>query len=390
MINHQEKVNKFVEYCLESFFDGAVNLEDKKTSPLDEINWNEPDIADTKSRCMTMDALKDWLNSELDRYKSGNKAAANMPRISRGNIVIGDQGSVDVQGFIKLLTTPPKTIFDKGEKSLHSVDENNTTINTGIPALRGVVWDEEHKEFRIVNTCPAAGACAVDCYAMQGFYIMNDGKNIKLAQRLQLIFQNPEQYIKQATYESESFAFDAKRNNKTLEIRWNDAGDFFSERYLKLALQVTKYLLEKQYPVKSYFYTKVGKMVDLGQKLGFTVTFSAGGIDKSPEAKKHSIVVPKDVFKQYLIPTKGRGYEKDTTGKSQFRDGLSKDSLRKTIFDTYHGQYTDLTIDSIKFTDELPKIEGKPGEFSAIVLPGGDTDAPAQRQDVKYIFLLKH
>jgi hypothetical protein len=397
-MSQNEQLNEFVDHLLEAYFnagDDQKGESEPKRSALDEINWNEPDLADVSSRCMSLQQVKDFFNSELQRYKDGGKASQNMPRIAKG-LIVGDGGKpIEPMDFAKLLSLPPKSIFDKGEKSLHTVDDQTMTINTGIPALRGIIWDQEHNEFRVVNTCPGAGKCAVDCYALQGFYIFQNGKNLKLQQRLQLIFTNPENYFAQGFREAEMYAFEANRDGKMLQIRWNDAGDFFSERYLKLALRITKSLLDKQYKIKSYFYTKVGKMVELGEKLGFTVNFSQGGIQDAPSASKRSIIVPKEVFSPFLSPTKGRGYEKDATGKSKFRDESAREGLKKAIFHKYHkspenpNSHT-ITVDNIKFTDELPKIEGKPGEFNVIVLPGGDTDAPAQRKDVQYIFLLKH
>jgi len=44
----------------------------------------------------------------------------------------------------------------------------------------------------------------------------------------------------------------------------------------------------------------------------------------------------------------------------------------------------------MKFTDELPKVEGEPLEFDTITMPSGDTDSPAQRKDVRFAFLLIH
>ena len=389
-----DTINKFADYLLEAFF-SAVNVEEqpkRKPTPLDEINWDEPDIASTSSRCMTLKQVEKFFNSELERWKVGGKRDKSMPNIAKG-IMLGDKGELNVKEFARILSMPPKTIFDKGEKSLHSVDSNTMTINTGIPALRGMVWDKENNEFRVVNTCPGAGACAIDCYALQGFYIFNDGKNLKLAQRLQMIFQDPESYYLQGFREAELHAFEANRDDKILEIRWNDAGDFFSERYLKLAMRITKDLLKKKYKVKSYFYTKVGGMVELGQKLGFTVTWSQGGVQeptKSP--KKQSIIVPKTVVGNFLTPTKGRGYEKDASGKTAVSD---RDGMKNAIVSTYSKDTKipnskRITVQNTKFTDELPAKEGKPGEFNAIVLPGGDTDAPAQRKDVQFIFLIKH
>ena len=78
--------------------------------------------------------------------------------------------------------------------------------------------------------------------------------------------------------------------------------------------------------------------------------------------------------------------------KPIFKDESGKLELKKRIYDFYHGkpEFADLTIDSLKFTNELPHSIGKPFEYNAIVLQSGDSDRPAQRTDVKAIFLLEH
>jgi len=364
---------------------------------INEIDWTAPDLGDVKiQRCMTMDQVVEFFNSELERVAVGGKASKSMPRISKGNIKLklGTQ-EVDINTFIKLLTMPPKTIFEEGEKSKHSSGQGILTINTGIPALRGFVYDKDDtvKPFKVVNTCPGAGKCAVDCYALQGFYIMNDGKNIKLAQRLQQIMQDPDGYTRQAYAEAELYAFKAKREDNILEIRWNDAGDFFVQRYFNAAVKITKKLWSSGYQVNSYFYTKVAGLVNIAEILGFTVTYSLGGSDKLINAKKKSVIVPKEVFVKYLVPTKGRGYKKDPiTGKSKFASETAREELRREIYNHYHTnpEFSLLSLNDIKYTDELSGQEGQPGQYSIITLPAGDSDVPAQRKDVRYNFLLKH
>lgn len=364
---------------------------------INEIDWTAPDLGNVNiQRCMTMDQVVEFFNSELERVAIGGKASKGMPRISKGNIKLklGTQ-EVDIETFIRLLTMPPKTIFDEGEKAKHSSGQGILTINTGIPALRGFVYDKDDPvtPFKVVNTCPGAGKCAVDCYALQGFYIMNDGKNIKLAQRLQQIMQDPDGYTRQAYAEAELYAFKAKREDNILEIRWNDAGDFFVQRYFNAAVKITKKLWSSGYQVNSYFYTKVAGLVNIAEILGFTVTYSLGGSDKLINAKKKSVIVPKEVFVKYLVPTKGRGYKKDPiTGKSEFASETAREELRREIYNHYHTnpEFSLLSLNDIKYTDELPGQEGEPGQYSIITLPAGDTDAPAQRKDVRYNFLLKH
>jgi Gene product 88 len=382
-----------------------IKLKSILTESINEIDWKsddlkdiDPSISGSKTRCMSMQAVKDWLSSELDRYESGGKAAKNMPRLTgttvRGLVVKDESGTreVKIDQFIRILSTPPKTIFDVGEKSLHTGDKNTMTINTGIPALRGIIWDPEARDFKIINTCPSAGSCAVDCYALQGFYIMNDGKNLKLAQRLQLILEKPSEYIEQAFREARRLAQDAKWDNKILEIRWNDAGDFFSDRYFQSAMAVTRQLLEAGFPIKSYFYTKMGKFVELGQQMGIEVTYSLGGTDQVKDAKKKSVIVPSLVFRKFLTSTKGRGFEKDPeSGKTKITPEAGE-GLRQAVFDEYKNdpEFKELNIDTIKYTDEMPSKEDDERKYSCIILPGGDSDRPAQRKDVKHVFLLKH
>jgi len=380
---------------LKSILAESMNEIDWKSDDLKDI---DPSISGSKTRCMSMQAVKDWLSSELDRNESGGKAAKNMPRLTtdtvKGLVVTDESGErkVNIDEFIEILTTPPKFIFDKGKKALDTDDEYTSTINTGIPALRGIIWDSEAGDFKIINTCPSAGTCAITCYALLHGYIMNDGKNLKLAQRLQLILTNPSKYIVRAFSEAREHAERAKWDNKILKIRWNDAGDFFSDRYFNSAMEITRRLLDGGFPVKSYFYTKIGKYVELGQQMGMEVAYSLGGIDQVKDAKKKSVIVPTRVFKKFIKPTKGRGYEKDSeSGKTKITPA-AKEAVRQAVFDEYKNdpEFKDLSIDTIKYTDEIPSQEGNERKYSCIILPYGDSDRPTQRKDVKHVFLLQH
>jgi hypothetical protein len=70
----------------------------------------------------------------------------------------------------------------------------------------------------------------------------------------------------------------------------------------------------------------------------------------------------------------------------------AKEGLRQAVFDAYKNdpEFKDLNIDTIKYTDEMPSKEDDERKYSCIILPGGDSDRPAQRKDVKHVFLLKH
>lgn len=372
-----------------------------KNKLLNEVDWER--FADVEKTCLTADAVASALNNELERLripsKDRPKANLNFPRISKGNIPTDEEGKANIVQFISDISQRPNTIFDEGEKSKHSTDEGIQTINTGIPALRAVLWDEQKKEFYIINTCPGAGECPGTCYAMKGFYIMQDGKNIKLIRRLQMMMNHPDLYEKLAYNEAERFAFASKQENKLLRLRWNDAGDLYSKVYFDIVVNVTNRLLESGYSVESYAYTKVGKYMKLGDENGIIMNFSSGAKKSERDlvqsgTTKYSEVVPKRLFTGIFIPS-GSGYLKDELGKTIFKDLVNgREELKKRIFDEYKDnkkeKVTDLTYDSLKYTDELPKEQGNPLEYNMIVLPGGDSDVGAQRKDVRTSFLLFH
>ena len=376
----------------ESYFANKMQL-------LNEVDWEK--FKDVQKICLSPDQVADELNSELERLKLPEKerpkAKTNFPRISKGNIPT-EEGRINIEQFIKNISERPKTIFDIGEKSEHSADESSITINTGIPALRAVLWDTDNKEFYVINTCPGAGECAKICYAMKGFYILSDGKNMKLVRRLQLMMNNPEEYERIAYNEAELYAVQANQQNKQLKLRWNDAGDLFSDVYFNIVLNVTR-KLQSKYNVESYAYTKIAKYIKAGEENGIVMNFSSGA--KSSEREKmgsddvkYSEIVDKQIFKGIFVPS-GSGYKKDQNGKTLFKkENTGRDDLKQIIYNNYKDNkvegVTNLTYDSLKYTDELPSEEGEKFKYNVIVLPSGDSDRPAQRRDVKYTFLLQH
>jgi hypothetical protein len=370
-----------------------------------EVNWDK--FSDVSKVCYTPESVAKALNDELDRLakptKERDKASLKFARISKGNIPTDEQGKANVDQFKKQLMQRPKTIFDKGEKSLHTTDANKMTINTGIPALKAVIYDEGDDKFFVINTCPGAGECIRNCYALQGFYIMNDGKNLKLLNRLQMMMNHPEDYEKIAFMEAERFAFEAKQEGKELKIRWNDAGDFFSDAYFKIAVNVDKALKAKGYNSSSYVYTKMGKYIKLGEEEGIKTVFSSGATEKQKKivgdlSQTHTqITVPKDVFEEFFIK-KGPRFEKDENGKSKFKSPEAREALKQRIVDFYNThpdpKYSylrnKLNVSTMKYTDELPTEEGEKMKYDTITVPSGDSDAPAQRKDVRFTFLAIH
>lgn len=377
---------------------------------LNEIDW-EGEYSDVKKSCMPLEVVKDMLNAQLAWYSLSDKEKkkhpemdvrkrnVSIPVISKGNIPKTGEGDIDVDHFIKQITGRPEKVFDKNPKMERS-DKGGYqyTVNTGIPALRSIVYSEKENKFYVINTCPGAGSCIVDCFARKGHYIMNDGKNLKYIQRLNMLLNDPKEYEELILDELDPEAYKISRQSRKegkdikLVIRWNDAGDFFSQRYFDVALNVTKKLKKQGYNIESYAYTKVGKVANIADP-DFLMTFSTdatkrekGQVDVT--TTKSSPIVPKAVFAKFFTP-KGSHWVTGEDGKPIFKTDKAKEELRASIWSKYHKEFG-IPYDSLVYTDELPAKQGEKFQYNVIVLPQGDSDVGAQRKDVKVTFNLQH
>lgn len=327
----------------------------------------------------------------------------NIPELT----AMAPSAELDVNKFKELITTLPDVIFDQNTKMVKTdKGRNQLTVNTGLPAIKGIVWDEEENEFMHINTCPGAGKCQLVCYARKGFYGMNDGLVLKLIQRLNLLWNNDKAYYKMVMKELISHAasiqtpqgewdYDDMSDSKGIEgdllvIRWNDAGDFFSEKYYRIAQAATKQLQKLGYNVKSYAYTKQAKFVNLATD-DFVMNFSKGSASSEVrqldlEKVKFSDIVPRDLFKQvfkYKGPHVMKVDGKDD-GLPVFVDG-GEEKLKQIISNEYK-----VPLERLKYQWELPSDEGEKFKYDVIVMPTGDSDVAAQRNDVQKTFLMYH
>jgi hypothetical protein len=324
-----------------------------------------------------------------------------------------ETAELNVDKFIELITTPPKQIFDHNPKMEKSdKGRNQRTVNTGLPAINGIIYDIESKIFRNINTCPGAGICQTVCYARKGFYGMNDGKIIKLIRRLNMLWNDHRAYYNMVLNELVAEAnkiqspkniwdFDADNNDNssgtdnkmsaedipTLVIRWNDAGDFFSDTYYQIAVRATEKLIKMGYKVKSYAYTKQAKYVNLAND-NFIMNFSKGSkkseLEKVDlEKVKFSDIVPSELFKSIFV-YKGSHIKVDKNEIPVFKPNGEK-MLKQLMAKEYN-----IPLDRLKYQSELPNKEDEKFKYDVIVLPKGDSDIGAQRNDVHKTFLLVH
>lgn len=354
---------------------------------LNEIDW-EGDFSDVSKTCMSVDALKEYFNKVLANQElPSDQRTKSLLLVHNKAIPFDKNGEIDVQAFIDNVTAYPPQIISQNEKMAKSGGDNSITFNIGIPALRGLVYDIDNKQFYVINTCPGAGSCQKVCYARRGRYVLMSAIFTKQTRILNLLLNKPDEFKEILKHEIEILAL--KNKGKKLLFRWNDAGDFFSKKYFQIASDITRELKSKGYNFGSYAHTKMGDVYNLNDP-DVTLNFSVDAAEKEREKidlsqAKTSEIVPSDIFKDLFVRDKAH-FAVDNKGKLIPKDENSINVLKQRIVDKYS-----VDINTLIMYDDLIKIpEGSQGYFNVIVLPKGQGDVAAQRKDVKRTFLLYH
>lgn len=356
--------------------------------PMNEIDW-EGDFSDVSKECLSVEALRDYLNKVLENHKlSSEKRTKSLLLVHNKAIPFDEKGDIDVQAFINNITATPPNIISQNEKMGKSATDNTITFNIGIPALRGLVYDVNNEKFYIVNTCPGAGACARVCYARRGRYVLLPNIFGKQTRILNLLLNDPEYFEKKLRHEIEDLL--RKNKGKRVLFRWNDAGDFFSKKYFEIAARITSELKNKGYNFGSYAHTKIGDVYNFNDPnvlLSFSVDASEKEKRKVDLSKaKTSEIVPSELFKDLFLKKDKVHFATDANGKLIPADNTSIDTLKQRISDKYH-----VNPQTLIMYDELLKIpENNEKRWNVIVLPKGQGDVAAQRKDVQRTFLLYH
>ena len=176
---------------------------------LNEIDYGGK-FSDVKTLCITHDALVEYLNdvranAPLDTAER-KKFATKYPflhtksKFFKGDWKSGDL-TVDVDDFIKKITKKPRTIFNTNEKILKSGSRHQFVYKTGIPAFRGLIYNQAENKFEVINTCPGAGSCTTICYALKGNYIRYANSYDLMTKRLNYFLNDPDGYEKQSYLE---------------------------------------------------------------------------------------------------------------------------------------------------------------------------------------------
>ena len=314
--------------------------------------------------------------TKQDKYKK--------PYIHRSSVIpIVDQdgNKYDLDALQNLITRRPKKILKQNEKMQHSDGSASVFYNIGLPALKGLAYDEDDEKFVIIDTCPGAGTCQTYCYAMKGGYVQWKNVAEGQSQLLNFLYNDPNGFMEMMSNEiaDADKKFNKKDKKTKLVIRWHDAGDFFSPQYLAMA-----YALAKKHPnVDFYAYTKLASVAQGEKPNNFKINYSMGakpGEEKQIDFQKtkNSRVVPEIIFKDLL--------DRDKQGKLVYVNKDALTSLKQRIAAKYSVKpETILTYDEMMKTPQSKDV----GKWNVIVKPG-DGDDSANRNDVLNTFLLMH
>lgn len=364
--------------------EGNQDVEEATKLPAQQRELKGKELEDYLERIRKQEKTK------TDRYR--------MPYIHRSSVLgfydeAGKKYNVDA--IKDALAQRPKKLLKQNEKMQHSNGELEQFFNVGFAALTGVALDENTNEIIIVNTCPGAGACKVDCFAMKGGKIQFQGPWLSDGRILTFLLNDPEGFFQRLDAEIKKEERLGDRDGYTVTVRWHDAGDFFSPEYTDLAMKLAR----ANPDVLFYAYTKVADVVLAKKPANFIINWSEGatpkekekvkGLDPELKTTKNSRIVPLELFKDLLLvgepgPNGRQKLIKGPQGQWQIQpDKLGE--LKQRLAQEYN-----LSKHSILSYDEYtskPDIGGM--KYNVIVAPG-EGDISANDPNVLGTLLLRH
>jgi len=318
---------------------------------------------------------RDKLDQMLKRRLSKEKRKTDEPIVHASTIkkIVDTKGKeLDQEKLKQMFKIRPKEILGQNSKM-----KKTGFYNISLPAFKGLYYDENDDEFKIVNTCTKAGACAVYCYAMQGGNVMWEAASLSKTRNLNYLLNHWREWKSQLINEIQAIKLRNDEIGVPTVIRWHDSGDFISEKYLAMAIDIAKQTPDVQH----YAYTKEYEMTK-GANLpnNFIITHSFGGQSDrfiDPTSDKHARVVPKELFKGLLQKNK-------TTNLWDYTSPEAEDEFKNRLAQKYNiDKNTILTFKEMVKTPQTNK------KWNVIVTPS-NADTAATRADVLGIYLLEH
>jgi hypothetical protein len=385
-------------YVAEGKLPGAV-AGIKIMTPAEFVADSSDDQVDeaTKLPAQTRPIGGQELTSYLDRIRAREKLKTDkykLPYVHRSSVVgyYNEAGKeYDVGAIKRALVERPKSLLKKNEKMEHSSGELEQFFNIGFAALVGIALDEGSDELIIVNTCPGAGSCKIDCFAMKGGKVQFQGPWLSDGRILTYLLNDPSGFFDKLKGEISREVARGKKGGYKVSIRWHDAGDFFSPEYTSMAFKLARELPG----VDFYAYTKVAD-VALGDKPdNFMINWSEGAstsqekkvkaADPSLERTKNSRIVPTKLFYDLLVKDEKKNLVKGLEG--QWQVVPEKLPELKQRLATEYG----ITPNSIlSYREWETKGKGNPLMKWNVIITPGEPDLTAKDPGVLSTLLLKH
>jgi hypothetical protein len=339
-----------------------------------------------------------------EKYVSGKTKGDKykMPYIHRSSVVTymsPDGHTFDEDAVKKTLAIRPKSLLKQNEKMKHSNGEFEQFFNVGFAALVGLALDEQTNNLIVVNTCPGAGSCKVDCFAMKGGKIQFQGPWQSDGRILTYLLNDPDGFFNQLSSEiSKEASAGAKGDKKFPDgwqttVRWHDAGDFFSPEYLDMALKMAA----KHPDVRFYAYTKMAGAALAKKPDNFIINWSEGANteqEKQVKAKdpnldttKNSRIVPEKLFYDLLAKDEKGNLKKTDDGAWQPADDAALKEMKQRIATAYGISASSI----LSYTEYMAKRNSIPAgmKYNVIVAPG-EGDVSANDPGVLSTLLLRH
>ena len=329
-----------------------------------------------------------------DKYK--------MPYIHRSSVVTylsPDGQTYDEDKIKQTLAIRPKSLLKQNEKMKHSNGEFEQFFNVGFAALVGIALDEQTNKLIVVNTCPGAGSCKVECFAMKGGKIQFKAAWQSDGRILTYLLNDPDGFFNQLSneisVESQAAAKGDKKfpNGWQTTVRWHDAGDFFSPEYLDLALKMAA----KHPDVRFYAYTKMAGAALAKKPPNFIINWSEGANttqekqvkaqDPNLDKTKNSRIVPEKLFYDLLAKDEKGNLKKTADGAWQPAGPEALAQMKQRIANEYGISASSI----LSYTEYMSKRSSIPSgmKYNVIVAPG-EGDVSANDPGVLSTLLLRH
>jgi hypothetical protein len=384
-----------------------AELEEATALPAQQRELGGDEFQDYMTRIKGTDDLDKEGNVKVDKkgipkYVSGKTKADKykMPYIHRSSAIeyYSEEGKkYSEEKVIEALKQRPAKLLKQNEKMKHSNGAYEQFFNVGFAALTGIAVDETTNKLIVVNTCPGAGSCKVDCFAMKGGKVQFKAAWLSDGRILTYLLNDPTGFFNQLSAEITKEEKAGQKGSKGFEdgwkvtVRWHDAGDFFSPEYLELALKMAA-----AHPnVKFYAYTKMAGAALAKKPDNFIINWSEGAntaqekqvkqSDPNLERTKNSRIVPEKLFYDLLAKDAKGNLAKGAAGQWQVASPEALKELKQRLAQAYN-----LSPNSILSYDEyMTKGKGSPVKWNVIVAPG-EGDVSANDQNVLSTLLLRH